>query len=514
MSATPFQNLWQSFEATADRNHDQPALIFAAETIGFGQLRSYVESTAQWLADRGLKCGDVVALQIPKRLETYLLWLACLRQGLPYVFIDPKNPDDRTSSILARTRPALFITGHRQAYAPDDIEVMATDADWQAWLAMVKAVVVKVAPAVVTGMHPAYIMFTSGSTGEPKGAVIPHQGVMWLMAWARNLLHTASRPTFSNLNPLHFDNSVFDLYCGLLNGASLVPVETGSLPNPMAWVRRLRDAHATVIFAVPTLFLTLDKLKLLTPESLPDARYFLFGGEGFPIEALKAFHRRFETRARLINVYGPTETSCICSSQEIDQAQLAAAGDGFASLGHMHIGFDHLVLDDDGGPTDLGELWIGGPCVGLGYYSNPAETQKRFCQDPRQDFYRSVWYRTGDLVRVDERGQLWFRGRVDNQVKIRGHRIELEEIDLAAEQMPGVRRASCVAITGADGLELRLAYVADHQIQIDDMRAHCWSRLPTYMRPAVICQLEHLPENANGKVDRKAVRVLLAGVSA
>src|SRR3954447_18284041 len=123
-------------------------------------------------------------------------------------------------------------------------------------------------------------MFTSGSTGEPKGAVIPHRGVLSLMKWARDMLGASPRERFTGINPLHFDNSVFDIYCGLLNGAALLPIETGEITNPATWVKTVRAGAATVMFAVPTLFLILDQLGLLKPENLPNVRAFLFGGEG------------------------------------------------------------------------------------------------------------------------------------------------------------------------------------------------------------------------------------------
>lgn len=507
--ATPV-NLWESFEAVSAREPGAPALIFPDETVSFGELREQAERCAAWLARQDVQRGDVAAIQLPKRRKTYPLWLACLRQGVTYVFVDARNPVERTERMLERVRPALFVTttDHRNAYGRT---VVLPDAeDDRSWMESLPPQDQAPPAARQHGLDPAYIMFTSGSTGEPKGAVIPHQGVLSLRRWARTHLCLSENTRFSNINPLHFDNSVFDLYCGLMNGKALIPIETGALSNPMAWVRQLREARASVVFGVPTLFLTLDRLSLLTPESLPDVRLFLFGGEGFPIAALKAFHRRFGDQARLINVYGPTETSCICSSIEIDDAQLAAAGTGFASLGRMHADFDHLILDDTGAQAAIGELWIGGACVGLGYYANPSETAARFRQDPRQEGYRSIWYRTGDLVREDEAGLLWFQGRADNQVKIRGHRIELEEIDLAVEQIPGMRRAVCVAATGDDGPELRLAFAADREISLEDVHACCTSKLPHYMQPARILRLDTIPENANGKADRKAVSALMA----
>ena len=298
----------------------------------------------------------------------------------------------------------------------------------------------------------------------------------------------------------------------MLNGAALVPIETGEITNPAAWVKAVRQAEATVLFAVPTFFLILDQLGLLTPAALPTVRTFIFGGEGYPIGKLRDFYDRFAGKARLVNVYGPTETSCICSSIELSDEHLSVPDKEFPPLGRMHDNFSHLILDENERAVargDVGELWIGGPCVGLGYYANGEETVRRFRQDPRQDRYRSIYYRSGDLVREDEDGKLWFHGRVDNQVKVRGYRIELEEIDLAVQSIRDVRRAVTVLLSGAEGDELAVAFTADRAIETDEVRAMCKQKLPGYMQPSRIVQLGDLPRNANGKVDRRAMKALL-----
>jgi AMP-binding enzyme/Phosphopantetheine attachment site len=222
-------------------------------------------------------------------------------------------------------------------------------------------------------------------------------------------------------------------------------------------------------------------------------------------------HGRFGSAARLINVYGPTETSCICSSLELDAAALAAASGPLPSLGRMHADFSHLVLDDDGKllpPGATGELWIGGPNVGLGYFANSKETARRFRQDPLQDNYRNVYYRSGDLVRQDEQGLLWFQGRADNQIKIAGHRVELEEIDGALEAQPGVGRALTVLSHRAGTAELVAAFEARETVNVAVLMTALAARLPHYMRPARLIELQKLPFNANGKVDRRAIQAL------
>jgi D-alanine--poly(phosphoribitol) ligase subunit 1 len=503
--------LWNEFAANAEADPAAPALIFGDAVCSFAELKALAERCAAALAGRGVTHGDVVALQLPKRRIAYALLLGCLRLGAPYVFLDPKNPSDRTARTIAQLRPKLLFS---ETGTPNPFGDALTldNTDQEGWLAGCAGIADDAAAPIACGTDPAYIMFTSGSTGEPKGAVIPHQGVLSLMEWARGMLGSPAHERFTAINPLHFDNSVFDIYCGLFNGAALVPVETSETGNAATWVRTIRSARATVMFAVPTLFLILDQLGLLTPKSLPDIRIFQFGGEGYPIGKLREFHDRFADTARLINVYGPTETSCICSSIEITPAVLTAADSEFPPLGGMHRDFAYAVLDDRQIPVpqgQAGELWIGGPCVGLGYYANPGETAARFCQDPRHNNYRAIFYRSGDRVREDDGGRLWFQGRVDNQVKIRGHRIELEEIDLAVQSVPGVQRAVAVALAGIDGGEIAVAYMAGRAVAAEEVLAICREKLPAYMRPVQVIQVDELPRNANGKVDRKAAKALL-----
>jgi D-alanine--poly(phosphoribitol) ligase subunit 1 len=504
-------DLWNAFAANAEADQMAPALIFGDAVCSLGELKALAERCAAALAARGVVRGDVVALQLPKRRIAYALLLACLRLGAPYVFLDPKNPPERAARTVAQLRPKILFS-EIDAINPFGEALILTCAGDEGWLAGFERIADDATPSMPTGTDPAYIMFTSGSTGEPKGAVIPHQGVLSLMKWARVMVRASQRERFTAINPLHFDNSVFDIYCGLLNGAALVPVETSEITNPATWVKTIRAAQATVMFAVPTLFLILDQLGLLTPKALPDVRTFQFGGEGYPIGKLREFHGRFAGSARLINVYGPTETSCICSSIEITPDILTAPDSEFPPLGGMHPDFAYAVLDDRQTPVPrgkAGELWIGGPCVGLGYHANSEETAARFCQDPRQNNYRAIYYRSGDRVREDEQGVLWFQGRVDNQVKIRGHRIELEEIDLVVQSVPYVQRAVTVVLAGADGGEIAVAYMAGRAVAAEEVLGFCKEKLPAYMRPAQVVQFDELPRNANGKVDRKAAKALL-----
>ena len=213
--------LWNAFDAHAEADPAAPALIFGDTVCSFGELKLLALRCAAALAGRGVVQGDVVALQLPKRRIAYALLLACLRLGAPYVFLDPKNPPERTARMVAQLRPKILFseTGTDNPYG--EAPTLASAGD-ESWLKGFEPAADDAASPTVGGTDPAYIMFTSGSTGEPKGAVIPHQGVLSLMAWARGMLGELARERFTGINPLNFDNSVFDIYCGLLNGAVLL----------------------------------------------------------------------------------------------------------------------------------------------------------------------------------------------------------------------------------------------------------------------------------------------------
>lgn len=510
-------NAWDAFVDAAEKAGDRAALIFAHRQVSFADLQTLALRAAAFLAARGVRRGDVVMLQLPKRVETYALILACLRLGAAHCCVDPKNPPIRTARMLERVRPKLFFTMTDAKnefgdtfYAPLAGFDLGLERGWPAPLDTYGDV-------VINGADAAYVMFTSGSTGEPKGAVLPHQGVLSLMAWSQNLAGDPAQHRFTAINPLHFDNMVFDTYCGLISGSAIVPVETSEASTPQQWAELIRQGGATVFYAVPTLYQMLDDVGLLTPEVFPNVKLFVFAGEGFPIERLRKFHDRFKGQARLVNAYGPTETSCLCSSLAITDEELAKTDTSFPSLGYMFPNFDYAVLDDAGRPVApgvAGELCIGGPAVALGYYNNADETARRFIQDPRQSKYRSIFYRSGDLVREDADGKLWFVGRVDNQVKFGSFRVELEEIDHAVQSIPGMRRAVCVVQRTENGDELCVAYSAERAFTKREVVDACRDSLPVFMLPSQLVQLEDLPRNANGKVDRLAVKKLFADMFA
>ena len=511
MTRASAYNLALRFQQVVSTSATAPALLCDGQTYDYATLNALANRFARWLAGQGVQQGQVVCLELPKIIEAYALALACIKIGAPYAFLDPAAPPERARRMIDRCQPALVMSIRDGAGRRLTIESQSRrdqlrqdldgfdDADLPE-------------SELITGVDPAYVMFTSGSTGEPKGVVIPHQGVLHLADWAARDLLVGPGDRLTNVNPIFFDNSVFDIYAGLLNGAAVVALDALKGRPPADLVSEITRTGCTFFFAVPTLFMFLDSMQLLTPERLPSVTRFMFGGEGYPIARLRRFHDAFAGRARLVNCYGPTETSCICSGLTITGPVLDSSED-LAPLGRLNQGFCYRILDDEFMPVAVGhkgELWLGGPCVGLGYINNPEETARRFRQDPLIDGYRATLYRTGDLVAVDPRtGWLRFRGRADNQVKLRGYRVELEEIDHALTSLAGVVRALAVVLHDANRASQLVAAYSGSRIDHADLLAHCGKLLPAYMVPSRFVWLDDIPINANGKADRRALTALL-----
>ncbi|OAF19288.1 amino acid adenylation domain-containing protein [Bradyrhizobium neotropicale] len=503
-------NLGLRFQEIVAATPGAPALFCEGNSYSFRELNETANRFSRWLVSVGVDRGAVVCLEMPKIMEAYALALACIKIGAPYAFLDPAAPAERSRLMLDRCRASLILSVREGPGARIVVGDAAARAELRKAIAEFDGSDLP-QTTEITGADPAYVMFTSGSTGEPKGVVIPHQGVLHLVEWAGNDLGIGPADRLTNVNPIYFDNSVFDIYAGLLNGAAIVAIDALRGRPPAELVAEITRHRCTFFFAVPTLFMFLDSMHLLSPDWLPNVTRFMFGGEGYPLARLRRFYDAFAGRAKLINCYGPTETSCICSGFDIT-AQVFDTSEGLAPLGRLNPNFSYRILDEDMKPIatgGVGELWLGGPGVGLGYINNPQETARRFRQDPLIDGYRSILYRSGDLVEVDRANVLRFRGRADNQVKLRGYRVELEEIDHAIAARTGITRALAAVLHDANGASRLLAAYSGTKQAETDLRQHCAARLPAYMIPSRFIWLEEIPVNANGKADRRSVASLL-----
>jgi D-alanine--poly(phosphoribitol) ligase subunit 1 len=334
-----------------------------------------------------------------------------------------------------------------------------------------------------------------------------HANVLNFIAWVQDRFQLTSNDILSNANPMYFDNSVFDFYSALFSGASMVPISSQQVREPAQLVGIINQTCCTVWFSVPSLLVFLLTMRSLSSSDFPGVRKIIFGGEGFPKAKLKQLYDLFGGRADLENVYGPTECTCICSAHAIMPSDFADTK-ALAPLGFLAPNFDYEILVTSEAP-EVGELFLRGPGVGLGYYNDPERTAQVFIQNPTHTRFADIGYRTGDLVRRDVSGRLHFVGRTDFQVKHMGYRIELGEIEAALNSVAEVEECAVIYRQMRDGLGEIVGFATLSRPKTpEELLRDVAGIIPPYMVPKRVTVLEGLPRNANGKIDRLALQTV------
>ena len=507
-------NLGSLFMCTATAYADFYALRYHDTRYTYRALAYYSEQLAALLLRKGCQRGDVIAIGHEKRPLSYALMLAALRLGMPYVNIDVASPMDRNARILQTAKPRLLFydnpiyeqgiielerrAGCEAVFLEESALPQISEADRERQDALMRR---------VDGACIAYIMFTSGSTGVPKGVAVTHQNVLHLIEWGKNCYNVTENDIFANLSPMYFDNSVFDFYVGLFSGAALAPVSRELLAAPYELVEHVGKMGCTIWFSVPSLLIYLMTMKAMNPSALSSLRTIAFGGEGYPKSELKKLYDLFQPQTRLVNVYGPTECTCICSAYTLGDNDFIDM-EGLPTLGKLNRNFDYRILDEEDKESSAGELCLIGPNVSAGYFNDLERTNAVFITlaDPRRFMKRM--YRTGDLVREHE-GNLYFLGRKDNQIKHMGYRIELEEIEHSLVRLPQIDQAAVLYRRNNTAYGKIVAFAAckedvDEKSVLSDLA----QLLPAYMIPAKLFIMDELPKNPNGKVDRQKLKMI------
>ncbi|HVK86707.1 MAG TPA: non-ribosomal peptide synthase/polyketide synthase, partial [Kofleriaceae bacterium] len=471
------------FEAQVDRTPDATALVFGDAQLRYRELDESANRIAHALRERGVGPETIVGISLERSFELVAAILGVGKAGGAWVPLDPHLPAARLAAISEVARPAVVI-----------------DVAWLARVASSPAS--RPAPITRSPDHLAYVLFTSGSTGQPKGVMIPHRGIVNELISAQTLrAQLGASDRFLQLAPYTFDLSVHEMLWPLTTGAAVVLLPEGAHREPRRILDEMRARHVTIMHPVPALLRALmaegDAL-----EQCADLRIMCSGGEALPLDVLRAFTAR-RPDVTLINSYGPTETSVTVSGW---RARPDATG---VAIGLPYLGTQMYVLDERLEPAPLGvagELYIGGEQLARGYAAQPALTAAAFVPDPFSTAPGARMYRTGDRARRWQDGNVEILGRVDRQVKLRGFRIELGEIEAVMRDYAGVREAA-VAIHGA-GPDARLvAYVVPASVPADELRTFLASRLPEYMVPRAVLGLDAMPLNRSGKLDRAALPV-------
>ncbi|MFF7879370.1 amino acid adenylation domain-containing protein [Streptomyces sp. NPDC020794] len=468
-----------AFDARADRHPDAPALTHDGTTTTYGALRERAERLAAGLRAAGVRPGDRVGIRLERGADLVATMLAVLKAGAAYVPMDPAHPEER----LDRTAR--------------DAGVRLVVRDTAPYLGAARA------DRLPQGSprDPAYVIHTSGSTGRPKGVVVPHANVLALLDATREDFALTADDTWTFFHSGAFDFSVWEIWGALLTGARLVVVDHWVARSPEDFHALLVRESVTVLSQTPSAFGQLRAVDRSAKERL-SVRLVVLGGEALDTRPLLGwFDHHPEDRCRLVNMYGITETTVHVTAATVTRREALAAS---RSVGRPLPGWSVSVRDERGRPLPTGaagEIWVGGAGLALGYLGRPELTAERFVNDP---YGHGRWYRSGDLGRLRADGSLEHLGRIDSQVKVRGHRIEPDEIRAVLLEDPVVTAAAVVlsgdAFEDAAGVRIDAYVVADGDT--GDVRRRAARLLPDHMLPTTVTAVPALPLTPNGKLDR------------
>lgn len=491
-------NVLEYLERAASTRPEATAVSDENASLTYRELHDEARSRGCALAALGAS-GRPTMVFMEKGALTLATFLGILYAGGFYVPVDPAAPDTRLHAMFdALDAPAVVVDEHTAARAREALP-QARLVDAADLSAPLDEGLLARLRAGVLDVDPAYVLFTSGSTGVPKGVAVSHRAIIDFIDTFVETFGLTCDDVFANQAPFDFDVSVKDIYSALATGGELAVVPRRLFSQPAALVEYVDACQATVMtWAVAALCLV-SSLHALDGRGLPHVRRVLFSGEVMPLKHLAVWMESLP-QARFVNLYGPTEITCNCTYHEVERGR---AYDRGLPLGRPFANRAVVLLDAENRPVTQpgvqGELCVRGSSVALGYFANPDQTARNFVQDPLQAAFPQVMYRTGDMAEYDEQGELYFCGRKDNQIKHMGHRIELEEIEAAFERCEGVIRCRC----SFDPEKSRIHAFYEGPATADELAARLREELPVFMYPSSLTRVDDMPLTKNGKVDRR-----------
>ncbi len=467
------------FKRSARAWPEREALRVQGRSITYAELDRWSGSIARTILEAGAD-NERIAFLADLEASSYATILGILKAGCSYVPLHPDGPSARWTSMIERCGARFGIKHSKIAVPAPQLIVLPTLEEAQGTIDEMN----------VTDRE-AYVLFTSGSTGGPKGVSVLRANVA---AYLRNTLSMSDfneRDRFTQFFALTFDLSVHDLFVCWGAGACLcVPPEDSALRA----AEFVRENGITVWFSVPALPAVMQRMRALAPNAMPSLRLAFFCGEALPWATVRSFSEA-APRSRIINLYGPTETTIATTSFEVDLSRMPT--EGIVPIGQVFPQHASTIVGD--------ELHLSGPQVSAGYVNDPAANAKNFVQLPGST---ARWYRTGDRVRMDEAGIMHFAGRIDDQVKVLGHRVEPGEVDALLE--PRLHSGRSITVPVHEAGATRLVTFINVTADIPELLAYCRQQLPSYMVPERIAHIATWPLTPHGKVDRQRLIAIAA----
>ncbi|MGD1018635.1 MAG: amino acid adenylation domain-containing protein [Verrucomicrobiia bacterium] len=528
MTTTHPNTLCSGFLQSVERVPDRPALEVSGQCLTYAQLFDNAASLSATLAALDTANDPpLTAVFAYRSVTAFAGVLGALLRGHGYVPLNRTFPPDRTRTMLQRSGcQAVIVDAQSESQLtqvlegvdqtlvivlPERDDVRALAARWPNHRfigARQLASSDQWRPVETSPNSIAYLLFTSGSTGVPKGVMVAHRNANHYVEFIANRFSITHEDRFSQTFDMTFDLSVADMFVAWERGACVCCPSEKTLINPG---RFINDSRLTIWFSVPSTAVFMKRLGTLKPGLYPRLRASLFCGEALPAEVARAWSEA-TPHSIVENLYGPTELAIACMFYRWDPARSAAeAENGIVPIGEPFPGMIALVADEtfrEVAPGEDGELLMTGPQMSLGYWRDPEKTAASFVTPPGRS---EVYYRTGDRVRRPVDGQpMVYLGRVDNQIKVLGHRVELGEVEAALRELSGIDGVAAfgwpLVSGGASGIE---AFMQTESVEADELLKKVSLRLPLYMVPRKIHCLPVFPLNPNGKIDRKALRKVL-----
>jgi amino acid adenylation domain-containing protein len=497
------RNVHNLFDERAAVMASRIAVTIGDTSMTYGELNENADDLAFRLGELGVGLSSRVGICLDRGVDMVVSILGVLKSGAAYVPLDPCYPPERLQFMAADAglSASIIDSSLKAPWLAETVPCLRVKGEFRPRGAVTKRKAIT-RDAEIGADSPAYIMYTSGSTGVPKGAVIPHRGITRLVC-SPDYVDISADDVFLQLAPISFDASTFEIWGALLNGARLAVMPPGhtSLAEIGEAIRRE---------GVTILWLTGGLFNLMVDERLEDLRpvkQLLVGGEALSVAHVEKAMSVLES-TQFINGYGPTENTTFTCCHRIRRGEDLSRG---VPIGRAIRGTQVKVVNEqlhEVAPGEEGELLAGGDGVALGYWNRPELTAERFVHDPVSGAAQSLYYRTGDRVRMRDDGVIEFLGRRDGQVKLRGFRIEVGEIESALRKHAGVKDCAVKAIQRAGCHGFLAAYVVratQTEVGGEELSAHLRSLLPDHMWPGTWVFLQQLPLNPNGKVDRAAL---------
>ncbi|MCP3923884.1 MAG: amino acid adenylation domain-containing protein [Desulfobacterales bacterium] len=508
---------------------DGVAILFDGEKVSYSKLHHISNKIANYLKTQGVGPNIPVGIMTEPGPNMLYAILGTLKAGGAYVPVDPNFPDDRIHYILNHSKIEIIITEneignlrtifknnkiHKKLIFLDEgnsggILENITEIDQDKWLTF-------------SDDEPVYcnspedlmnILYTSGSTGNPKGVMSNHAGYMNQLTWHQKEFEIKLEEKVVQKTTYCFDISIWELFWPLMYGATICPVRKETVKNPWKMAKWLNELKISIMLFVPSEFGEFMNAIEYDSIAFPHLRWIQFIGEALPISSVQKWIDKFGNKTGLVNLYGPTEAS-IAVTYHVIKKRPDSEGDHSIPIGKPMDNVDILILNKEMNlvkPEEIGELWIGGVQLAKGYFNNHEKTSEAFKPNSFKEIKGKYIYRTGDLAKKLPDGSIEYHGRIDNQIKIRGFRVELGEIEAVLSNIKSIKEAAVIVMESDSNQKRLIACLSGDEISSSEIKESISKKLTYYMIPHEFKWFDSLPKNSNGKLDRNAIKKMISG---